>query len=304
MLEPKPVEGAASPVPSAPLGSALSGSLPCIGCGYELRGLSIRSVCPECGIAVRATILYKVDPHAEEFQPLFTPRLTALSLVVWPVAALVACLASWSERLADVAEVLSGRAAILPAWVGTVELYAAAISGVALVGLVRPARSLAWWKSLAVIGALAAYVPLLWCIARINNLDAVRPVPYFSSTLHLDRIGLHMLLTICTGFILAAVRPVARDLVRRSLAMRMGRVDRQTLLLMVGVCGLVLVGNALRWFAGTADAPQALAVGTLIVAAGSLFLTLGIASGVVDGWRIGQAIRSPAPGIRQIVGSE
>ncbi len=305
MLEPKPVEGAASPsLAATPVGAALSGSLPCIGCGYELRGLSIRSVCPECGVAVRATILFKVDPHAEEFQPLSTPRFTALCLVLWPAGALVACLAGWSLRLADIAEVLSGRTAMLPPWVPTLGWFAAALSGVALTGLIRPVRAQAVWKSLAVVAALAAYAPLLWSAARISAIDAVRAVPYFNSRVEIDRVGLHMLLTLCVGLVLAAVRPVARDLVRRSLAMRTGRVDRQTLLVMVGVCGLIILGDAFRWFAAANDMTQLLAVGTLLVAAGSLFLTLGIASAVVDGWRIGRAILTPAPGIRQIVGDE
>jgi hypothetical protein len=302
VLGPKPFEGEASPnISAVPLGSALSGSLPCIGCGYELRGLSIRSVCPECGIAVRATILYNVDPHADEFQPLNTPRLSAVCLALWPAAALLACLASWAVRLGDVVEVLSGKPNNLDVWLGDIEWFAAALSGIALVGFIRPARGLAWWKSVAAFAAMLAYLPMLWCIARIQQIDFLRGVAYFSNTLHNDRIALHMLMTLCTGFVIAAVRPVARDLVRRSLALRTGRVDRQTLLVMVGVSGLVLLGDALRWFAGNNDAPQVLAVGTLVVAVGSLFLTLGLASAVVDGWRIGAAIRSPAPGLRQVV---
>ncbi len=302
-LGPKPFEGASSPnIGAVPLGSALSGSLPCIGCGYELRGLSIRSVCPECGIAVRATILYNVDPHADEFQPLHTPRFSAACLSLWPAAALLACLASWAWRVDDIVEVLSGSATGVGRVVADIEWYAAALSGLSLLGIIRPAKGLAWWKSAAVVMAILAYVPLLWCVARIQQIDAVRGVAYFSSALHNDRVALHMLMTICMGFIFAAVRPVARDLVRRSLALRMGRVDRQTLLVMVGVSGLVLLGDALRWFAGNNDVPQVMAVGTLIVAVGSLFLTLGIASATVDGWRIGAAMRSPAPGMRQIVG--
>ena len=303
-LGPKPVEGDSPPsLHAVPLGSALSGSLPCIGCGYELKGLSIRSVCPECGVAVRATILFNVDPHADEFQPLLTPRLTAACLVVWPAAALSACLASWVLRLGDIAEVLSGQRRLIPQWIGDIEWYAAAVSGLALVGLLRPASALAWWKSGAALAAMLAYLPIVWTLARLQQIDEVRGVAYFSTSLHHDRVAFHMLMTLAAGFVIAGVRPVARDLVRRSLALRTGRVDRQTLLIMVGVSGLVLLGDALRWFAGTAASPQVLAVGTLIVAAGSLFLTLGLASAVVDGWRIGNAIRSPAPGLRQIVGS-
>ena len=34
------------------LGLSLLGSLPCITCRYDLKGISIRGVCPECGTPI------------------------------------------------------------------------------------------------------------------------------------------------------------------------------------------------------------------------------------------------------------
>jgi len=73
----------------------LGGELPCSVCHYELRGLSIRGVCPECGTAVRATILFRVDPMADEFRPLTSPWFTAQSLVLWSIGGLVAAVGFW-----------------------------------------------------------------------------------------------------------------------------------------------------------------------------------------------------------------
>lgn len=259
-------------------------------------------MCPECGTAVRATILYNVDPHAEEFQPLTLPRLTSVCLVTWPAGALLAALASWAMRGSDIAAVMSGSARGAAAWGGGVMLVGVLISGLSLIGLVRPSRGTSAWKGVAVVLALACYAPLAWTVHAIATIDAGGGVPYFGPRIEADRVLLHMVQTVCFGAILGASRPVARELVKRSLAMRTGRVDRQTILAMIAVCALMLVGDAMRWASIGADMPQLLAVGTLTVAISSLFLTLGLGGAVVDGWRIALAIRSPAPGLRQVIG--
>jgi len=270
-------------------------------CGYELKGLSISSVCPECGTAVRATILYAVDPEAEEFQPLWTPRLTSLCLVVMPVGVLVAAVASWGMRVHDAVMVLASRGGSAAVWGYPVMTGGLLLGAVSCAGFVRPVRSTPWWKSAATLGATACFAVLIWSVLALRAVDTPRAAPYFGPRVYQDRVLVHALATVCTALILAGLRPVARDLVRRSLAMRTKRVDRQTILGMIGAWGLALVGDVLRWW-GAGDQPTALAVGTLLVAVGSLFLTLGLASAIVDGWRIARAIRSPAPGLRQVVG--
>ena len=69
--------------------AVLEADVHCARCGYNLRGISIRSVCPECGAAVRATILAVVDPHASELQPIRHPWPVAAGLVLWAASALV-----------------------------------------------------------------------------------------------------------------------------------------------------------------------------------------------------------------------
>src|SRR3954470_14312241 len=87
----------------------LTGNLPCVTCRYNLRGLSIKSVCPECGTAVRAAILAAVDPYAPILQPLYAPRLAATGLMLWAGGALAAGLLTWSLRLADLFATLLDR---------------------------------------------------------------------------------------------------------------------------------------------------------------------------------------------------
>ncbi len=71
----------------ARLSRELAGDLPCIQCGYNLRGLTVKGMCPECGTSVRATLLAVVDPMAGEFRPISFPRLTAYGMLVWSHAA-------------------------------------------------------------------------------------------------------------------------------------------------------------------------------------------------------------------------
>ena len=82
------------------LAMLLTGDLPCIGCGYDIRGLSVLSQCPECGLAVRATVLHRVDPSAEALRPMPTPRLTSLGIVAWTGFGLLTAIMLWAPRAA------------------------------------------------------------------------------------------------------------------------------------------------------------------------------------------------------------
>ena len=79
----------------------LTGGMPCVRCRYDLRGLTVRGMCPECGTAIRATILARVDPLAKELQAVHTPRLTAGLLVLWASGALGAAVCSWVPRVVE-----------------------------------------------------------------------------------------------------------------------------------------------------------------------------------------------------------
>jgi len=79
----------------------LTGDLWCIGCGYNLRGLSIRELCPECAMPVRATILGVIDPKAHELTPLKRPRMVGLGLIAWASGLWIATMAVGNIYEAD-----------------------------------------------------------------------------------------------------------------------------------------------------------------------------------------------------------
>src|SRR5262245_48877512 len=74
----------------------LTGDLPCVRCRYNLRGLSVRAPCPECGTPVRATLLAVVDPFAGELQPVSRPRLIVAGLIAWSLGGFGSALCVWA----------------------------------------------------------------------------------------------------------------------------------------------------------------------------------------------------------------
>lgn len=286
------------------LGQALKGRLPCIGCGYELQGLSVAGQCPECGLAVRATILYRVDPHAEAFEPMRRPRLTAWLVALCPGAALVAVLLCWVPRVADVVSRLIGTRTIRVGWWPSAALL---LSGVSAVALVRPLRTTPRSSAVAATIGCAAYVPLavaMWMIE--SRLDPSRAAPYIAAPPDVNRLTLRLAIAALSLAVLLGLRPNARRLAARSLVLRTGRVDRQTIAATAAAIALAALGDVVRLVSISCPASVGEYVqqaGTLVVLVGSLMVTLAIIGVVVDGWRIRRAILTPSPSMQDLLGT-
>src|SRR5690606_12139500 len=104
--------------------------------------------------------------------------------------------------------------------------------------------------------------------------------------------------------ILLALRPNARQLVARSLVLRTGRVDRQTIYATAAAVGVAMVGDCLRMIASqlpVADRPFIGGVGTILVLVGSMLVTLALVGAAVDGWRIRRSLLTPSPSLGQLI---
>ena len=295
---------------SETIGLRLTGALPCCVCRYDLRGLSVRSVCPECGTAVRATILYTVDPQAEAFQPLPLPRFTAIGLVLWPLGALLAGLLSLAPRVVDYFDKATqgyARGVSRETWLAPAIVTVCAVSFVGALGLVRPARGMTFLQTLLASLAALAYLPLMWAVWVIHaRLDRVAAPPYVIAPPEFERCVMRLVLGACLVVILLGLRPNARRLVARSLTLRTGRVDRQTLLGMAIAVVIAAVGDGLRLVAinaGPGAATMLADAGAVCIVIGSLLLILGFASAIVDGVRIARAVLTPSPGLRDVLGA-
>ncbi|CAG0951475.1 hypothetical protein PHYC_00226 [Phycisphaerales bacterium] len=299
LAQPPPAAGRSGVV----LAPELGGDLPCARCRYNLRGLSIRGVCPECGTPIRATILTRVDPLASELRPIFFPRLTAFGLLVWGVTPVLAAMLVWSLRLLG------------PEWFSlgllTPEhmiVTLCILSGLAAGVLISPhagpqARRGGWAAGLGV----AAYVPLCWMLWRIHvEIDGEGGTAYGDRALQ-DPSRL-LARFIATGAIIAALfllRPNARLLAARSMLMRAGSIDRQTMRALASVLVVAMAGDGLRWLGWTNNGAAGELfeqAGQALVLIGSILFTIGLFGLAFDCWRLFQVLNEPPLSLGQILG--
>jgi hypothetical protein len=296
--------GAEGREPAPSLGRELEGDLPCVVCGYNLRGLSIRSMCPECGTGVRATILSVVDPLASELRPIDFPRLTAAGVVLWAAGAVAVAAMSWLPQAADALHFLGVRGVDRPSAALGV-LLGVCTSGVGSLALIRPHAGIPRVQSVLAGLATACYVPLAIVLWNYHtDMDIVGGPHYLSGW----RPGVDAVLSLASAGALIALivmfeRPNARLLVARSLVMRTGRVDRQTMWVMaVAACVLAvgaLLGAAPSRSPGVVDALRTIGVGLIVLS--SLLLSIGALGSLLDCVRIAGAILIPKVTLRQVI---
>jgi hypothetical protein len=163
----------AAVAPQSVLAEELAGTLRCAACRYDLRGLSVKGYCPECGLPIQATLLSIVDPMAEELQPIARPRLVASGLLAWSVGALVAALVAWFVWISGVSGVMRdllspGARERLIAF-GAVAL---AFSGLGAAAIVRPHAAIPTGRVVAASFAVALYPVVVWLYVDLGRVAA------------------------------------------------------------------------------------------------------------------------------------
>jgi hypothetical protein len=305
----------AAPIPralqAADLARELTGDLPCAGCGYNLRSISIRGVCPECGTPVRATILSRIDPYAGVLRPVARPTFTAAGVIVWSMFALIAALLTWYLRAAD------GWGVVMDRRVPSQRLAVAAacacivLSAVGATSLVRPHAGIALRRSIAAGAGVLAIIAYAWVYWRIHaTFDPRHTKPYFNAEILLtERNWLRLGGSTLLAAAVMLLRPNMRLLASRSLVMRMGRVDRQTLPLLGGVIAISALGDFLHIIAARIAPPPAppplvlLYSGLFLISVGSMLLTIGIGGVLIDCIRLVPVILRPPIAMEHVLGA-
>ncbi|MBO6513339.1 MAG: hypothetical protein JJ974_05180 [Phycisphaerales bacterium] len=292
----------------------LTGELICIGCGYNLRGLSIREVCPECGASIRATLLGVVDPQADELEELSSPWIVGNGLVVWSTGALVAALAVWVLRIDEIIRAKAGMNLGIGGWVSMLGVIGLVCSGIGAMTMVRLHRRRVAgnrWASIRAAIGVSAYIPMVimyWVIYR--GVDASAPMPLINpGSQHLDRSVLRLGMFVGVVVITVGLRPNALKLAMRSVIMRTGRVDRQSLYALLASFTIAAVGDLFHvvgvlgarseWINPiVADLMTQLHV--VLVAMGSVLITLGIVNVVIDTVRLRPVLMHRGVGLSDV----
>lgn len=295
---------ARSPAVSAGIGFDLTGNLPCIGCGYNLRGLTISGVCSECGTPIRASILAQVDPMAEQLQPIRRPRLVSTGMILWSWGAVVAALLVWVTRLIDVSNELFS----LSIRFGSFRQFALLGIASSMLGamvLIKPTAIMRTWECCKAIGAVLAYIPLLVMHHKLQTgYDLSMGPPFIGPDLLIaDRSLLRLAEGALVIVIILGLRGNAIALAERSLVMRLGRVDTQPLIALVWSMLLAMGGDALVLAFGSGGAAIGGIVETIalvMISVGSFLFTIGLIGVGVDCVRLRPVLLEPAPGLTDI----
>lgn len=286
-----------------PYPADLTGDLPCVRCRYNLRGLSVLGDCPECATPISTTVLARVDPHASELRPIALPKLTGVGIVVWSVSGLLCALVTWWLRLAPPLGVgRSFQPELAKLATGLILL-----SGVASLAHVRPHDEIPPRRILGATVGVLLYLPLAWIYWRISGvLDPSMPPGVLpGSVLSEQRTVLSLLSSAIIALIVLLQRPNARDLAVRSLVMRRGAVDRQTLVALAAAVSVMILGNLVHLCAGLVpfDVGEIVrTVGTIVIGVGAILTTIGLLNVVIDTLRLFPVVTQPPLAIEDVVG--
>jgi hypothetical protein len=171
--------------------------------------------------------------------------------------------------------------------------------------LLAPQRPTPRKSVIAAVIAAVAYVPLALAVWQLATYTAGGEIGVLGRWPPLTGRTLWRLVAgVSIAVIALALRPNARLLVARSLVLRTGRVDRQTLLAVAAAAAIWVIGDVIvllvspmTGFGGQIG--RILAI--VLVVTGSILVTLGCFGAAVDAVRIATSILRPAPSLEQLV---
>ena len=269
----------------------------CDGCKYDLHGLDLLDVCPECALAVATTLAGNSDLQIRALVALQRPHRVAAFLVAVPLACMLAAVLQSAGPMIAFIDFMSGQTSRFAAqirffgWVATCVLITMTC-GVAYFGLLASEFSLraemrkwrAWlngglllWMAtlIAIIVCSIQFQSQEWIMECLKNSAPALQLPAFAIVL----ISYRRLLMVCG---------------RRSQAFREAGAARQNINLLIYTLGLVALGafaspillHKLGW-----DLVALLSDSLVVVESGVLIF--GLAYLVANAWWIARSLLLP-----------
>ncbi|HWB19614.1 MAG TPA: hypothetical protein VG711_04880 [Phycisphaerales bacterium] len=277
--------------------------LHCRQCGYNLRTLRADGYCPECGLEIWQTILHTIDPAASRMPSIRNPRAVGNALVGMMAAIAIQML-------------LLGA----PALVQRFMVWEMPMMDSLLEHLPRGS----WWATGALVLGVAACT---WMLAPPVGKEPPGPVwrdvmllgtgeAVWIASMGLmthgiewwdtDQPGSRLVLTwtsaASAGVALLGLRGVLQIIGQRSSEYRRSRAGRQGAGTMMAAIGFATLGASMRELSRLhfIDAYWS-SVGSLILWAAMLMLSIGLGYMLVNVWWIRNAMRKPPMTLDQIL---
>ncbi|MCK4871566.1 MAG: hypothetical protein KAS72_02465 [Phycisphaerales bacterium] len=288
-------------------------------CRYSLKGLSIIGACPECGTPIGTTILFTVDPQAPQLRPMRHPRLMGAAVLLASLCGLLSALLLVTPSVADGLHELLGwftepSLRAIRRQMPSLAVIPLLITLVSCLVMYRPVVGTPMNCRVGVLGSIigfllviASLLLLQWFDVQLGLRGAFHKVSPYDRPDEITRALVRIVFDIGLVTIFVLIRPSARLLVYRSLALRMGRVGRQALYPMAAAAGAAAIGDLLRYLAlrmtselDIGSSPLQL-IGDITVWVSCSFIVLGLLRSVVDGWHIRRSLVAPSPSLDDLL---
>jgi hypothetical protein len=300
-----PTNGAAAPR-SSPSSSGdgfgeivVSQHIPCRRCGYDLIGLSHRSICPECGLDVWETLTQAVDPAASRLPRLRKPVRVGNALFLLATCLLTAVLLQALPALGSLVRGLewsSLAGAEAPQWVALMGVVPAMLGLVAVFLIAHPppeepakrvhlhlrmlSLGLLGWASLSSLAPLTA---MFEADATMQTLARLAAAPF-------ALVGL------------IGLRELLKAIGQRSRTYRRSRGGRQSVDAMIAAQIARIIGFGLTLLAQVGTAPALADFGEVLIWSSGFLMIVGLLYLVGNAWVIRSSLVKPPPGLNEIVG--
>ncbi len=278
-------------------------SLPCIGCGYQLRGMRVGRACPECGTPVVRTIMAVVDPLASGLPTLRRPRLVADALFGLVACIAGGCLLLAPRPLAARLELSFGGPpgtwlGLAPPWLPWVAAGLLALA-LAFVALLAPPPGEEPDAARVTRGIRRLRLGLVGWIAATVGFAILDVRPPFDATGQ----ALFLLMAGAAIVTFLALRATVRVIGERSRQYRTGRGARQGFREMAAAVGGVAIGQVVHALGSAAGVQLLGFVGLLLAWVSAGMLLVGLVYMVVNAAWIRHALVSPPPTMAELLGT-